>query len=266
MTSIINESSSIDLSRDGNIATLTINNQDKRNAINTQMWQQLIDHCETINADSTIRVVIVTGAGDVAFSAGADIGEFKKLALEPEQLKINNRLIQRAQIQLEELQRPTIAMVRGSCFGGGCGLALACDYRMAQSNSVFAITPAKLGILFSTRDTGRLLNLAGPGLTKEMLYTGRQLQAQEALDKGIINRIFTQEELFERTQAIARDVAASSQHSIREIKQIISYLQGFGELTEEEIESRYNAAFNLPDCQEGMAAFVGKRPPKFTWG
>lgn len=254
------------LERNEHIAVLTISNPTKRNAIDQSMWEAIADAMDSLHSDPSARVLVVKGAGEEAFSAGADISEFTELAKDSKRLKKNNRIVQAAQEKLEELDRPTIAMIRGACFGGGCGLALACDFRFAAIGSRFAITPAKLGLIYSVRDTRRLLDLVGPSFTKEMLYTAKTLSAEEALERGIINRLVSADSLEKVTFEFAEQLNAGAQYSIRGIKEVIALLEGYGEKTEQDIEQMFDDAFNMPDCQEGVAAFLEKRNPKFEWG
>lgn len=233
----------IRLQRDGETATLVIDHPARHNAISEAMWQGIADAVDTVHADAAIRVLVVTGAGGQAFSAGADISEFTSLASDPARLRTNNRIVQEAQEKLEALDRPTIALVRGLCFGGGCGLALACDFRFATPESVFAITPARLGLAYSWRDTRRLL----------------------ALDWGLINHIVPAADITGAVQHYAGELMACSQYSIRHIKQAIAGLEGYGAADAEAIRQRFDDAFTLPDCQEGVQAFLEKRPPRFPW-
>lgn len=256
----------VELQLKGPIATLTINQQARHNALKQSMWQSLADHIDSLSQNAEVRCVIVRGAGDKAFSAGADISEFSELARDMSRLKANNHIVQAAQAKLEELNRPTIAMIRGICFGGGCGIALACDFRVCNPAARFAITPSKLGLIYSARDTRRLLDIAGPSFTKEMLYTGKSINADEALRRGIVSHIANDAELEDYCFRFAQQLAEGAQYSIRGIKEVIAMLEGYGSKTAEDIEAMYDAAFNLPDCEEGVAAFMAKREPKFTWG
>lgn len=257
--------SNIELLRDGAIARLIINRPERRNALNQSMWETLDTTLNSIASDPSIRVVIVTGSGG-CFSAGADISEFRELAADPERLRANNAVVQRAQEKLEELPRPTIAMIEGACVGGGCGIALACDFRIASTDAVFAITPARLGLIYSLRDTRRLLSLVGPAFTKEMLYTSRKLDSQEAVSRGLINRAVVAEQLPQTVDTLAQELATTSQYSVRGVKQVVAALEGYGTLDEAATQALFDNAFTADDCREGVAAFMEKRQPIFTWG
>ncbi len=255
---------SIELVRKGPIATLAINRPERRNALSQSMWETMAEYLDEVAADNSIRTLKVTGHGG-CFSAGADISEFTEIASDPERLRVNNHIVQVAQQKLEELAKPTIAVIDGACIGGGCGLALACDIRIASDTSFFAITPAKLGLIYSLRDTRRLLALVGPAFTKEMLYTGTKLDSALALEKGIINRRVAASELADTAQQLAQQLASGSQYSIRGIKQIIAALEGYGTLDEDAAQQLFDEAFTAADCQEGVQAFLDKRPANFTW-
>jgi len=249
--------------KENHLAHLTINRPARLNALDQATWEQLSRVLDEIAADNTIRAVIFGSSGG-NFSAGADISEFATLAQDPERLRANNAIVQRAQEKLEELARPTIAAVAGHCFGGGCGLALACDFRIAADNAVFAITPAKLGLIYSLRDTSRLVAAVGSVFAKEMLYCGRRLDATEAQQRGLVNRVVPTADLTNATRELADSLAMMSQYSIRGIKQVIAHIDGYGAWDKQKIQEVFDAAFTADDCLEGTRAFLEKRKPVFN--
>lgn len=253
------------LEKQGSTAYLIINRPEKKNAICQSMWQHIADYVDIIEKDSDIRVVVVKGQTGV-FCAGADISEFKSLANSPEKLSQNNAIVQIAQEKLEELSRPTIAMIDGPCVGGGMGIALCCDFRIASERSVFGITPAKLGLLYSKRDTRRLLAQVGPGNAKDILYTGRILPSNEAKSMNLVNQIVALDELESTVNAWISKLEINSQYSIRGCKTVFAHLGGYQDLSDEDFQKMYDDAFSKEDCIEGVAAFKEKRSPKFTWG
>ena len=255
----------IALTLSDNIATIRISRPERKNALNQSMWQQLYEMLSDLEHNPNIRVVVLRGSGG-CFSAGADIKEFAGFATDREALKANNNQIMQTQLKLERLNRPTIAMVEGACVGGGCGLALACDMRIAADSAFFAITPAKLGLLYSHWDTRRLLALVGPSKTKELLFTGQRLSAAQALACGFINRQTPSDSLESATYELASTMAANSQSAIRGIKTMIAGLEEVESLTTSDYETLFDDAFHSEDCQEGLAAFLEKRPAAFTWG
>ncbi len=253
------------LEKHDEIAHIVINRPDKKNAISQVMWQEIANCVDQIKADSSIRVVLVKGQSGV-FSAGADISEFKALSASPEKLKENNAIVQIAQEKLEELARPTIAVIDGVCVGGGLGLALCCDFRIASTESKFGITPAKLGLLYSKRDTRRLLAQVGPSNAKDILFTGRILKADEAQSMGLLNKLVEPSKIDTEVSALVEKLAVNSQYSIRGCKDVIADLEGYKHLSGEYFQDLFDSAFTKEDCVEGVAAFKEKRAPKFTWG
>jgi enoyl-CoA hydratase len=261
----LQNSGSVDLVVEGVIATLLINNEASRNAMNQTMWRQLRAHVKTIEADSAIRVVVLSSVGEKAFCAGADISEFREFAKDPASLAASNDDIQQAQMDLENLSRPTIAKISGACMGGGCGLALACDFRIATDTAKFAITPAKLGLLYSVSDTRRLYNLVGSGITKELLYTGKVITAEQADHYGMLTERVAVGDLDKTVDQLAQQFVQGSQYSLRGIKAVMATLEGHPIKTDTEIETLFTQAFTQSDNREGVAAFMDKRAPDFKW-
>lgn len=253
----------ITLHRDGHLAIITINRPEKRNALNQSMWLAIGDALDTVAADTSARILLLTGAGTQAFCGGADIGELSDQMADPKKQQTANRIIQDIQIRLEELPRPTIAMINGACFGGGCGLALACDFRLAANTSRFAITPAKLGLLYSRRDTQRLYNLVGPAASKELLYTAKPIDADRALSAGLVDRVIPADKLESEARTLAAELAANSQFSLQGLKATLASLQGAPTMSDHALENLFDEAFNGPDFAEGSRAFLEKRQPIF---
>jgi enoyl-CoA hydratase/carnithine racemase len=254
----------ITLEKHGQIASLTIDRPERKNAMSQAMWTLLAEKVDLIANDPEIRAVLVKGQAGV-FCAGADISEFKQLAESPDRLRENNQIVQLAQEKLEELARPTIAVIDGPCIGGGMGIAMCCDFRLTSESSVFAITPAKLGLLYSKRDTRRLLALVGPSNAKDILYTGRKLNSSEASSMGLINQILPTQDLEETALNLAKQLCLSSQYSIRGTKDVIAHLEGYKDLSDDTFQTLFDDAFIEEDCVEGVAAFKEKRAPVFTW-
>ncbi|MEH6591678.1 MAG: enoyl-CoA hydratase-related protein [Halioglobus sp.] len=250
-------------SEDG-IATLTINRAEKRNALNNTMWQAISDALTQASADNTVKALILTGAGQQAFCGGADIAELADNMKNPERQQQSNVLIQRVQAELEEFSKPTIAAIRGACFGGGCGLALACDFRFASPDSQFAITPAKLGLLYSLRDTRRLYNLVGLALSRELLYTAKPINAERALNTGLVDRLVEGDSLMATASEFAHTLSHNSPQSLRGIKTTLAHLQGLPAPDEAGLAQLFDEAFGSEDFSEGSQAFLSKRAPQFN--
>jgi enoyl-CoA hydratase/carnithine racemase len=178
-------------------------------------------------------------------------------------MSIMQQAVLDAQADWQSIPIPTIAVVRGACTGGGCGLALACDLRLASPDAFFAITPARLGIAYSLADTKRLQDLVGPSRTKEILYTGRRIGAEEALAIGLINHIVAADGLAARAEDLAREISGNARNSVSAAKRV-SDLIAAGTLAETpESKGLYDASFGSPEFAEGTLAFVEKRSPRF---
>jgi enoyl-CoA hydratase/carnithine racemase len=178
-------------------------------------------------------------------------------------MKAMQQVVLDAQADWGRLPMPTLAVVRGACTGGGCGLALACDLRLASPDAFFAIPPAKLGLAYSLADTKRLYDLVGPSRAKEILYTGRRIGAEEALRIGLINEIVAAEALAARADALAREIAANAGNSVRAAKAVVDMISS-GVLAETPDSRRfYDESFSSPEFAEGARAFMEKRPPRF---
>ena len=245
------------------IARVTINRPDRRNAISSAMWQELEAIAARLNDDPTIKIAVIAGAGAAAFSAGADIVEMQQGLADPTRMKVMQQAVLDAQAAWERLPMPTLAVIRGACTGGGCGLALACDLRLATPDAFFAIPPAKLGLAYSLADTKRLYDLVGPSRSKEILYTGRRILADEALSLGLVNEIVAAEALEERAASLAGEIAENAGNSVRAAKAVVNMITT-GVLTETSESRRYyDESFSSPEFLEGARAFIEKRRPRF---
>ena len=245
------------------IARVTINRPDRRNAISSAMWQELEAFAARLDDDPTIKIAVIAGAGTAAFSAGADIVEMQQGLADPTRMKVMQQAVLDAQAAWERLPMPTLAVIRGACTGGGCGLALACDLRLATPDAFFAIPPAKLGLAYSLADTKRLYDLVGPSRSKEILYTGRRILADEALSLGLVNEIVAAEALEERAASLAGEIAENAGNSVRAAKAVVNMITT-GVLTETSESRRYyDESFSSPEFLEGARAFIEKRRPRF---
>jgi enoyl-CoA hydratase/carnithine racemase len=251
------------LERDGSgLAELVLDRPEKQNALSAAMWQALARHCAALEADATVRVVIVRGVPP-AFSAGADIAEFPEVFADEVRAQAYNDLVQDALGRLERLPVPVIAAIAGNCVGGGCGLALACDLRFATTDARLGITPARLGLAYSLGDVKRLVDLVGPARAKDMLFSARLLDAEEALRIGLVERLVAPEALQETVRAHARSLLGLSGSSQRRIKRMVRLVLDGAVAESEESRDLRDGAVAHPDFAEGMAAFLGKRQPRF---
>ena len=253
------------LEKHGEVADVVLNRPDKLNALNKEVWEGIIELMGQVEADHDIKVVILRGANERAFAAGADISEFPVVHATPESARTYHGVIRQAYDAVANIDRPTIAMVQGICFGGGCALALCCDLRYADTTSRFCIPPAKLGIAYSLHETKRLMDLVGPSRAKEMLMGAKVIPAQEALQIGLATRLFAPDEVERETRAFAAHLASLSQFTIRAVKTIAhEIVEGAVEETETS-RGLSRQAFEGPDYKEGRSAFLEKRAPKFTY-
>jgi len=245
------------------LARVTLNRPDKRNAVTSAMWQELEALARRVATDPALRVVLIGGAGDVAFSAGADIIEMQRSLAEPARMRVMQQAVQDAQEAWARIPIPTIAVIRGACTGGGCGLSLACDLRLATPDAFFSVPPAKLGLAYSLADTKRLSDLVGPSRAKEILYTGRRIDASEALSLGLINDIVAADELEARAGALAALIAGNAGNSVRAAKAVVNMICSGVSAETAESRAYYDESFSSPEFLEGARAFLEKRRPRF---
>ncbi len=244
-------------------AWVTLNRPAKHNAITAEMWSALPAIARQVETMPSIRTVLLRGAGGAAFSAGADIAEMRQNLGDPERMRQMQEAVLVAMDAWARIPVPTIAVIRGACNGGGCGLTLACDLRIATPDSFFSVPPAKLGLVYSLADTRRLVDLVGPSHAKDILFTARRIEAEEALAIGLINEIQPAEVLEARALELVASIAANAGHSVRSAKTIINAIAGGASV--ETVESRrlFDDAFSSPEFAEGARAFLEKRAPRF---
>ena len=251
----------LSLTLDNRIAHLVIDRADKRNAFTQAMWEALPPLIEQAMINPQVRVMILRASRPGAFSAGADIAEFGSGAQDPQWRSRNQAAIRRAMETLARAPKPVIAQIEGDCIGGGCGLSLACDFRIATPSARFGITPAKLGLVYSLHDTKLLVDLVGPSAAKRILFTAQLIDAAEALRIGLIDELA--EDAGAAAHALAVHIAGVSPHSVRASKAMISrILHGQAE-DDADTLAQFADAFDGPDFAEGVAAFLGKRTAEF---
>ena len=249
--------------RDG-IARLVLNRPAKRNAINFAMWGGLGDAFEALADDPGVRVVIVRGAGEAAFSAGADISEFKALRSTPEGRATYDRAMRRAFDGLSNLPKFTIAMIDGVCVGGGAEVAMECDVMIASDRARFGITPARLGLGYQLPDVERLVNRVGAHRAKEILATGHLFDAAQALAMGWVNRVVPAADLEAVVEEFARSVAANAPLSVKAAKLTVNELmKAPGERDAGLCRQLVEDCYASEDYKEGQRAFAEKRRPLF---
>jgi enoyl-CoA hydratase/carnithine racemase len=250
---------------DDAVATLVLNRPDSHNAIRLEMYEALPPLLRAIDDDSSVKVLVVRGAGRRAFASGADISEFRQVRANADTARAYNERVAAAEQALEGLTKPTIAMVHGYCIGGGCGLALACDLRFADEHASFAITPAKLGLVYSLESTKRLVDLVGPAQAKWVLMSGQRVDATRAHQVGIADEVVPADDLEKLTYEFAELLCTRAQFSIRATKRIVSRIVAGQTHDDEESRELRNSSFDTDDYAEGVRAFLEKRRPQFTW-
>ncbi|MDT7534867.1 enoyl-CoA hydratase-related protein [Sphingobium sp. SA2] len=249
------------LERDGPVARLLIDRPARRNAMTQAMWEMLPVLVGEAMADEAIRVLILASATPGLFCAGADIDEFATCSGDPDWRVANQAAIRNTQYALAHADKPVIAAIDGDCVGGGCGLAIACDLRIAAPAARLGITPAKLGIVYSLFDTKLLVDLVGPARAKRILFTGALHDADAALAIGLIDQIAA--DPLAAADALAHTIAANAQHSVRSSKAIIRRILDGQADDDEGTLALFRDAFTLPDFAEGVSAFRAKRKPDF---
>ena len=248
----------------GDIATITLSQPKKRNALGERMWAQLSACVTAANADETVKVIVIRGAGE-HFAAGADIGEFEEVYRTRERAAGYASTVANAVEAVGTAVKPAIAQIRGACLGGGVAIALACDIRIAAGSARFGITPARLGLVYSLNDTKRLVDAVGAAKAKDMLFTGRIIDAPDAATIGLIDELVDDDTLERTVQEKCAAIAAASQWSTRRTKQIVRLILSGTARDTEETRAWFLEAVEQPDFIEGRDAFLAKRKPNFPF-
>jgi len=248
--------------RDGAIATVTLFNPTKLNALNAHMWARLRQVMEDLAAETGLRCVILRGEGQT-FAAGGDLEEFKTARATVDLALAYHEAVGEALTAIECCPHPTVAAIQGACVGGGLEIASACDLRIAGAGARFGAPIMKLGFSMYPGELAGFLKLAGPAVAKEILLEGRLLTAAEAYAKGLLTRVVADADVAAEAQATAARIAAGAPQVARWHKQWIARLMEGRPLTLEEKRASF-AFIGTEDYAEGMAAFADKRPPRFT--
>lgn len=249
------------VSRDGDIATVTLSNPEKLNAVNYAMWCDLAAAMAELSADSSLRCVVLAGAGE-AFAAGGDIEEFLVKRTNLEQALHYHDKVGAALDAVRDCPHPTVALIRGTCIGGGLEIAGNCDLRIAGEGAKFGAPINKLGFSMYPGEMSGLLALAGPAVMSEILLEGRILSAAEAYAKGLLTRVVADAQLEDEVTATARRIAAGAPLVARWHKQWMHRLASGAPLTQEEKAASF-AFLDTADYKEGLDAFLAKRKPAF---
>jgi len=254
--------STVDLSRDGEIATLTLNNPGKLNAIDLGMWLQLAENMAELAVDRDIRCIVLRGSGNDAFAAGGDLEEFLSARATLEQALHYHTQVATALNAIADCPQPTVALIQGACIGGGLEIAGACDLRICNESARFGAPINRLGFSMYPGEMEGLLKLAGAAVLKEILLEGRILNAAEAYEKGLVTRVVPDSQVVDEAYATARRICAGAPLVAGWHKQWIRRLQSGRPLNDEEKAASF-AFLATEDYREGLAAFFEKRKPAF---
>ncbi len=251
--------------KEGGVGIVTFNNPERHNAVSLEMWEATKHILDAFAADKDIRVVVLTGAGGKAFVSGADISKFESERASLEAQRAYGAKSEAAYSSIYDFPKPTIAMIRGYCIGGGLGLATCCDLRICSDNSRFAVPAARLGLGYGYIGLKRLVDIVGASFAKEIFYTARQFDTQEALAMGLVNRVVPSADLETYVKSVTDMICANAPLTIKAVKVTVN------EILKD--ESKRNVAlttelveqcFASRDYNEGRAAFMEKRKPMFT--
>ena len=248
---------------DGNIGWMIFNNPDKHNAVKVEMWEAIPKILDQFEADDSVKVVVLKGSGEKAFISGADISEFEQVRASQAATKHYEDIADGASDRLYACDKPTIAMIRGYCIGGGAGIAVSCDLRIATETSKFGIPAAKLSVGYRHGGIQKLVDLVGPSAAKDIFFTARQIPAPEALNMGLINKMVPNDELEVTIEEYCRWICANAPLTITAVKQTIEQIVKPEPLDQNLCEQLVENCFNSKDYIEGRRAFMEKRKPVF---
>jgi methylmalonyl-CoA decarboxylase len=250
----------INFKTENSVATLQLNNPEKLNALTPEMLRGIDEHLDTIDEEENIYVIVITGTGTKSFSSGLDISEFSGSIDESQNLYNET---------MEKIQRfayPTIAMINGDAIGGGIDLATCCDVRISANDCQFALTPAKLGIIYIERGLKQLVDIIGPSKTKEMIYTAEHFSAEQAYEMGLINRVAERKKLEETTYDIANEISSKAPLSLKGTKLLVQAILDKRKFSTGELQwirQLKLEARESEDHKEGLEAISEKRSPEF---
>jgi enoyl-CoA hydratase len=250
--------------RQGPVAWLTFNRPEARNAMTWEMYEALVEACDRVDRDPSLRVLILRGAGGKAFVSGTDIAQFQNFSDRSDGVKYEERL-DHVLDRLERVTRATIAQVQGVAAGGGCAIALACDLRVATPGSSLGIPIARtLGNCLSAATCARLLDQMSPGVAKELLFTGRLIAAGEAKSLGLVNRVVEDADIDRTVRMLADEIAANAPLTIRATKELLRRVLAHRRLPAGADADMVELCYTSRDFREGIEAFLAKRRPAWS--
>ncbi len=263
-TQTIGAAGTLRVQQDGPVATVLLENPGMRNAVTGEMWRQFKPVLARLDADSSVKVVVVRGAG-ADFSAGADIGALQQILLDPATGHSDGGHISAAERALSEFRKPTIAAIDGYCVGGAWQIAGACDIRIASDAAVFGITPSKIGIVYPLSGIERLVRLVGPATAKFLLFSGDFVDAGSALSLGLVAKVVPQSEFWAEIDSFAHRMASRSQLSIQAMKDLVDAIAGGAEDLAARSGFWQQEMAASGDFSAGVRAFLAKEIPEFGW-
>lgn len=248
---------------DGAVGRIQLNRPDKFNAMSLAMWHDLAAAIDTLEQTTAVRLITLGSADPRAFCAGADIEDAAQANADPGFRAELALAIRTAQHRLARCSKPTIAAIQGLCVGGGCGLALACDIRVADESIKVGITPAKLGLVYSLHDTRLLVDLVGPGRARMILYTGRLFRAEAALAMGLIDELAAPDSFQSAVAGLEKDIIGNSAHSIGTARQFIQRILNGQRDDDDATADMFEQAFAGRHFSAGLKGFRGRKTPDF---
>ncbi|MBV9251156.1 MAG: enoyl-CoA hydratase/isomerase family protein [Acetobacteraceae bacterium] len=250
--------------KDQGVGLITFNQPEKRNAMSLEMWTGFGEILDEFREDNSVRVVVLTGAGNKAFVSGADISQFEKNRSNADAQREYDRLSGIGRAKYHEFPKPVIARIRGFCLGGGLAIAMGADLRIAAEDSQFGIPAARLSIAYAPESVRRLIDLVGPAHARMILYTARRIDAEEAQRIGLINKMVPDEELTDYVLDLARTIADNAPLSVAASKLTINeMLKDESQRDMDAVQRMMETCFNSADYREGRTAFMEKRAPRW---
>lgn len=264
MTEIASSSPRILAEKQGAVGLLTFNNPERHNAVSLDMWAALPGVVAAFDADPDIRAIVVRGAGEKAFVAGADISQFEQNRSDPERAQEYEDVSAAGFGALMTAAKPTIARIHGYCIGGGLGVALSCDIRIAAEGSTFGIPAARLGLAYGIEGTRRLVDVVGPASAKEIFFSARRFTHDEALRMGLVNRVVPLASLDAEVATLCGEIADNAPLTVQTAKLVVDELcKTPGDFDQARAGAAIARCFASRDYQEGRRAFMEKRRPQF---
>ena len=248
---------------EGPVGWMVFNNPERRNAVSVDMWEAVPVILDRFMADPAIRVIALTGAGGRAFVSGADISQFEQQRSNADQVKHYDAIAERAHLAVTQAAKPTVAVIRGWCIGGGLAIAANCDLRFASEGSKFGVPAGRLGLGYGHTGVKSLMDIVGPAYTKEIFYTARHFTAAEAMQMGFVNRVVPEEELDGFVAAQFALMAANAPLTLRTLQRTVRELLRGNEADIAACKRMVAECFASEDYAEGRRAFMEKRQPVF---